>query len=398
KKIDLYVTKANAELDDLDPTLEGMKERQVVADRETEDAILKQQAQGVQQKPDSIPNSASAVREGKALLAQTYSQRKRNMQERAPALIPGLLARNEVGIFAADSGEGKSPLMVQMMLCVAAGVPFLDTPVQQGKVLYVDYENGDQMTKFEEDIQAALGLPELPEKNYAVIEMPENVEKLEKEIASYKPDLVIIDTLRQFAPAASSKNDIGSSDVGKLRRWARKYGCTIVFIHHLRKHGEMGVKERAVDKQLITTDVVEWMEEVEGARALVNHTYFRIGMEKYPGDHNKCEVVLKANYKGSGDGPPIYVGRVRHDDGSEKGYFRIPGASILSSDSKRVYAQLAGKFRFVDVEKLAGSARKADKAIKELAGQNLIERVGKPRAPGTHYVKKSTTGSSSRVN
>jgi RecA/RadA recombinase len=385
--IDLYVTGAiAADLEDLDPTAIGIKERQEIADREIEAALQRQEQEFRAKQEQNSGTTASSVREGKAILAETYSQRKARMDHRPPALIPGLLPRNEVVLLAGDSGEGKSPLVVQLMLCVASGTPFLNIPVQAGKVLYVDYENGDQLLEFEESVMQALSLNKLPEQNYSVIEMPESSDKLEKEIASYKPDLVIIDTLRQYAPASSSKNELGSSEIGRLRKMARKYSSTIIILHHLRKPGEQGVKDR--DKQLIHTDVVEWMEEVEGARALVNHVYARIGMEKYTDARSKkCELVLKVNYKGAGDGPPIYVGRSRFDDGKPKGYFRVPGSQILPDEVKKIYAQLPAKFSFSDVEKFSKNSREAGRCIEALLGQKLIERIGKPKAPGTHYVK-----------
>jgi hypothetical protein len=39
-------------------------------------------------------------------------------------IVEGLLAAGAVGILVGDSGIGKSPLLYQLALCVAAGIPF----------------------------------------------------------------------------------------------------------------------------------------------------------------------------------------------------------------------------------------------------------------------------------
>src|SRR5207302_2870448 len=70
------------------------------------------------------------------------------LQERSLALgsleylVDGLLPSRSIALVVGDSGLGKSPLLYQMGLCVAAGVPFLGKQVRQGKVLYMDFENG----------------------------------------------------------------------------------------------------------------------------------------------------------------------------------------------------------------------------------------------------------------
>ena len=55
-------------------------------------------------------------------------------------VVEGLIPPRSVNILVGDSGIGKSPLAYQLGLAVASGTPFLDMPVQQGKVLLVDFE------------------------------------------------------------------------------------------------------------------------------------------------------------------------------------------------------------------------------------------------------------------
>src|SRR5258708_2625012 len=58
-------------------------------------------------------------------------------QERQPYLVDDLLRARSVNLLVGDSGLGKTPLGIQLGICVAAGVPFLGLRVpQSGPVLY----------------------------------------------------------------------------------------------------------------------------------------------------------------------------------------------------------------------------------------------------------------------
>ena len=67
---------------------------------------------------------------------------KLSQQMPASYLVEGLIPTRSVDIVVGDSGIGKTPLMYQLAMCVAAGITFLGHKVQQGRVLYLDYENG----------------------------------------------------------------------------------------------------------------------------------------------------------------------------------------------------------------------------------------------------------------
>src|SRR5579862_1069009 len=56
-------------------------------------------------------------------------------------LIEGFLPAKAIAIAGGDSTIGKSPLMLQLALCVAAGVPFFGMRTSRGRVLYFDLEN-----------------------------------------------------------------------------------------------------------------------------------------------------------------------------------------------------------------------------------------------------------------
>ena len=79
-------------------------------------------------------------------------------------LIEGLLPERSLGLIVGHSGLGKSPYLYQAALCVAAGKPFLGQAVHQGRVLYLDFENGlGQVAEMIDSLLKHLGLKEAPE-------------------------------------------------------------------------------------------------------------------------------------------------------------------------------------------------------------------------------------------
>src|ERR1700682_3991627 len=55
-------------------------------------------------------------------------------------IVEGLVGEKSVNIVVGNSGLGKTPWLVQLCVCVAAGVDFMGRKVQQGPVLYEDSE------------------------------------------------------------------------------------------------------------------------------------------------------------------------------------------------------------------------------------------------------------------
>jgi hypothetical protein len=94
---------------------------------------------------DGQPQSRSGERRREFRRLGIYTPRMlqdalRNNHHRRD-LIEGLIGERSVNVLIGDSGLGKTPLCVQIGLCVAAGVPLFGRPVQQGKVLYCDAES-----------------------------------------------------------------------------------------------------------------------------------------------------------------------------------------------------------------------------------------------------------------
>ncbi len=285
-------------------------------------------------------------------------------------LIEGLLPAKSIAIAAGDSTIGKSPLICQLALCVAAGVPFLGMQTQRGRVLYLDLENSLQDCKALRDaLLQFLGLSETPEEFLLV---PEPRQDLENLIAEVRPRLVVIDSLRAFRPDVTEKNAIAGQWLKEIRRMARKYGCAFIFIHHLRKPGE-GLPGHNLAEEC---RVVNWMLEMEGPRAFVNQTDVRIAIAD--GNSDPAALKVKWSRRVHGDSPLLLVERVCDREGEPAGYRQMTGVLLLSPERRAALERLPPEFSFKDAKAaLARSDDPTNKFLAECRQLGLVKKVAK---------------------
>jgi RecA-family ATPase len=62
-------------------------------------------------------------------------------QKTTSFLVDGLIRDKSVNLLVGDSGLGKTPLAIQLGICVASGKDFLGRKVKEGRVLYCDAES-----------------------------------------------------------------------------------------------------------------------------------------------------------------------------------------------------------------------------------------------------------------
>jgi RecA-family ATPase len=135
-----------------------------------------------------------------------------------PFLVEGLLRMRSVNLLVGDSGLGKTPLAIQIGICIAAGIPLFGHRVQQGRVLYCDAESG--RAEFCETLQVIsrfLGLQDAPPDFHVwspnwEIERSEQKSwwspgmRLKEIVDEVSPIFVVADAFRTFWPTAEVKN------------------------------------------------------------------------------------------------------------------------------------------------------------------------------------------------
>jgi hypothetical protein len=300
-------------------------------------------------------------------------------------VIAGLIARRSVSMLIGDSGIGKSPLAYQLGLCVAAGVPFLGMPTQEGLVVYADYENPIEESRELRDRQVSfLKLPTAPD-NF-LLWTPDSGDPLGIEgiCRDVKPAMFLVDSLRSHSPQFE-KSDNAGEEMKRLNTIARTYGAAILVIHHTRKPGEDGVP--LLDSEEM--GLMLWLKQAAGHSSIINQSHTRIAVDLPDGRKNlDAALVLRWHRRIKGETGPVYVERISDDEGEPQGYRLLTGVELLGNEvQKDKFKALPRRFTFKQAKQIYGRAD--DPTRKWLlkcvslgligqTGRGLYERLGQP--------------------
>jgi KaiC/GvpD/RAD55 family RecA-like ATPase len=172
-------------------------------------------------------------------------------------LIPSLLQSCGMYILGGDPKTGKSILAYALCYAVAVSGEFLGLPVKRGNVLYLQLEEPLQTIKKRFRL-AGFGDLENDENASLVVNFQDNRLRIErafdittdvnwliKKIEDYKPDLVIIDSLRKAtikSPFSENSNEYGKLVYALQQVFNMTNTCGVV-IHHLSKYGQDSKKK-----------------------------------------------------------------------------------------------------------------------------------------------------------
>jgi hypothetical protein len=116
-------------------------------------------------------------------------------------LVPDLLPEGTVSTWFGDDGTGKSVLALALAICVASGKPFLDRPVQQGSVLFIDTEfDQDEFIRRAYQLARGMGLSAPPvgvlyyRSRYSLT-TPGGQRDIVRLVERYQPTLVVVDSV-----------------------------------------------------------------------------------------------------------------------------------------------------------------------------------------------------------
>jgi hypothetical protein len=309
-------------------------------------------------------------------------------------LIEGMIPERSIVLPVGDSGLGKSPLFYQAALCVTAGIPFLGHSVQQGRVLYLDYENGlgdvdDTVTR----LSFHLGLSGTPgdlllwnfndspakwgQLGYTAIDM----------IREVRPILAIVDSLAAFRPGIEEKNSTATQVFQEFRAVIRDCGSSIVAIHHPKKQSD---KPEYSPPPLEGSDFRQWFRQARGCRSLINGSDVRIGIaepgvsgivSETRGNREEIALVLRGFGRVRGEIPLTYIARVLDEDGEALGYKELTGASLLFNEAQSAaFGKLGDSSRFKDVQQAYGKGPQAtNDFLKKCCNLGILRKAGKGR-------------------
>jgi archaellum biogenesis ATPase FlaH len=286
--------------------------------------------------------------------------------------VEGLLPKRALCLLAGESGLGKSPLACQLAVSLAAGAPFIGHPTQPSPVMYLDFENGmGQLQTLIENLARHLKLPAVPENLliWSISDAPHSWGKDGVEIwdmiPEVTPGLVIIDSLGSCLPDIEEKNSNANRFLQKFREVmsrCKDAGTSILVIHHLRKPSDQNSVGSLEDET-----VLRWFMQVRGARALINGTDVRIGVDE-PGmttrrkrdGQGDVALVLRGFGRLRGEIPTVYLERVPDEEGDPLGYRRLAGLDLLfNGEHEEAFNKLPSKFRFKDAQLALGKGASA---------------------------------------
>ena len=155
-------------------------------------------------------------------------------------MIAGILPEG-TSIISAASKIGKSWMVLDMGLSIAAGVPFMGKDVQQCGVLYLALE--DSLSRLQDRMNKILSGGRAPRQFYFATEAPnlDNglLDALDAHLKQFpETKLVIIDTLQKIRGRALPRESSYEQDyreMGTVKSYMDKKGVSVLFVHHNRK-------------------------------------------------------------------------------------------------------------------------------------------------------------------
>jgi AAA domain len=239
-------------------------------------------------------------------------------------LVKNFLGHTEASAFYGPPGSGKSALVEDMGLHIAAGLPWLGREVMQGAVLFVALERRLLVERRAIAFREYHKLPDLPfaiiggvydfrdQRTAAIV--AEIVQQLEKEIGQ-KVVLVIIDTISR---ALAGGDENSSKDMGAIvattARLQMATGAHVSWVHHvpidagerLRGHGALlGALDTTINVEKLangirTATVIKANDSEEGEHVTFKLESVTIGPE------TTAPVVIQAE-----DQPHVGTGEPR---------------------------------------------------------------------------------------
>lgn len=155
-------------------------------------------------------------------------------------LVDGFLPMG-TSILSAASKIGKSWLVLDMGLKIAAGVPFMGKQTTQTGVLYFALE--DSLPRLQSRMEKLLNGSEAPDGFYFAVDAPTMDNQFLDCVKAYLDEdptikLLIIDTLQKVRGQARHGEQAYQQDyreMGLIKKFADQHGISVLFVHHNRK-------------------------------------------------------------------------------------------------------------------------------------------------------------------
>lgn len=157
-------------------------------------------------------------------------------------VIPGLLERGDRLVITGAEGAGKSSLLRQLAVMIAAGIhPFTYMPMEARRVMYIDSENSERQIRRKIGPlvgQAAQQRHPVRESDLWIeargpmdLALDRDVSWLLRQVATIAPDVVILGPLTKLAPRALNNDDDVAPVIAVLDMIRARGACLILEAH-----------------------------------------------------------------------------------------------------------------------------------------------------------------------
>lgn len=179
-------------------------------------------------------------------------------------IIPELLPRGETIVLASAPKTGKSLLAIDAAFCIVTGEDyFLGQEVFKGKVLLVSNDESLQSAKAKL-IKRGFRKQDTGKIRIVTKWHIDNIDLLEKEIKQFRPDVVIIDSLKSISRNSNiSENSAEFSDnIYALQELFNRYRVAGILIHHANKDPlQMGINKVRGSSAIVGASWGVWLLE-----------------------------------------------------------------------------------------------------------------------------------------
>ncbi len=291
-------------------------------------------------------------------------------------VLPGVLERGELAIFAGKPKSGKSLHSYEAAYQVLAGGMFCGGHVKKGKVLFIQSDEGASST-----INRIYGrrISEYPEQ-FRI--MPKfsfaRMEDLEQELIDFRPDLIIVDTLRQALRATGI--DENSAEAGNplsdFKELLGKYSASAILIHYTKK-GEAKGQDKIAGNSALVGEVFAAFEFSKPDASKPSNFKMECLAYREDAESNYYHELMQ-----NGDGWYLsYTG----DEGSmegEAGYsdriLELMKENLLKCGKSEFYAAEVATLLGVTPDRAKGVYM----ALKRLASKERVLRIKQPSTKG----------------
>lgn len=215
--------------------------------------------------PSTVPAGALATGPtASTSAAKGFVQAALYLQRPAASwLVKGWLPDRGLAAVAGESGAGKTFLVLDLVMSVARGEPWLGSRVRQGAVAYVAAEGAGGLGKRLQAYASYWGvdlaaLPLHVTADAPNIMLTDSVRELGKGLKALGPlRVVVLDTLAQVTPGADENS---GADMGKALAHCRAIysalGCLVILVAHHGKDKDKGIRgwsgiRAALDAEII---------------------------------------------------------------------------------------------------------------------------------------------------